>query len=237
MEDWNHVIPAKLKRVSYLDKIRCMHTNLDLLITSHNICNAWLESVFLGGYFFVIALLHLPMHHIFRFSTFLLLFVNHLVLFSCADPSSNQRHVSYGTKGQLLASHPSVAERDQAIRNEPSGDYFVGRRYFVKSTTFWGYLRKPQQAWSTAQLVILNESSLYSPDRLPEFGDGKTHGYDQNFEYRIRGYYTGSKVYDPNSNQFYPEFLLQNCELLSKNPGWLFSPSDRYNPKAITLRP
>jgi hypothetical protein len=160
-------------------------------------------------------------------------------LSSCADYSAagHGTSVTQGTSGKLLASHPSVEERKKAIENEPVGDYFIGRRYVVDETTFWGYLRKPRNSWSTAELVLFNESELYSPDRLPEYGDGKRRGYDQNFEYRLGGYFTGAKVYEPNSNQVLPEFKLQSYELISENPGWIFSPSDRYNPKTITLLP
>ena len=62
-------------------------------------------------------------------------------------------------------------------------------------------------------------------------------GFDQNFEYRIHGYYTGQKVYEVNSNQILPEFMLTGYELVSPTPGWLFSPKDHYNPQSITLRP
>ena len=51
------------------------------------------------------------------------------------------------------------------------------------------------------------------------------------------GRFTGEKAYDPNSNQILPEFLLTGYEVLDKNPGWLFSPSDKYNSKSLSLIP
>ncbi|MGB0326062.1 MAG: hypothetical protein ACON4R_06090 [Akkermansiaceae bacterium] len=132
---------------------------------------------------------------------------------------------------------PTIKDRKTEIANEPRGDFYYGRRYFVKKTRFWGYLRKPGESAMTAQLVIFNESQKRNPDRLPEYGTGRKYGFDTNYEYRIYGSYTGRKLYEPNSNQFLPEFRLTKYELVSKSPGWLFSPADQYDPKRFTLRP
>lgn len=133
---------------------------------------------------------------------------------------------------------PSVEQRQQAIANEPTGDFYYGRRYHIEKTRFWGYLREPRQPWSQAQLVMMREDRMRVPDRLPEDGPkGQRHGYDQNFEYRIEGYYTGNRAYDPNSNQILPQFMLTGYELVDPDPGWIFTPEDRYHPKRITLRP
>ncbi len=133
---------------------------------------------------------------------------------------------------------PPPEFRAAEIATEPTGDFHYGRRYFVKRTRFWGYLRRPREPWSSARLVVFNESRKRSPDRLPEDGPpGRRYGYDANYEYRITGYYTGETVYDPNSNQFLPEFMLTGYKLLDANPGWLFSPSDHYDPIRFTLLP
>ncbi len=137
-----------------------------------------------------------------------------------------------------LGSHPTPQARRQQIDTEARGDFYYGRRYYVPKTRFWGYLRRPGSPWNVSKLVIFNESKKLNPDRLPEEGPaGARYGFDQNYEYRIRGRYTGRKLYEPNSNQFLPEFQLTGYELLDKDPGWLFSPTDQYNPKSITLRP
>ena len=133
---------------------------------------------------------------------------------------------------------PTVEERNAKIDSEPTGSFYYGRRYFVEKTRFWGYLREPRQSWSRAKLVIMREDRKTTPDRLPENGPpGARYGYDNNHEYRIQGYYTGNKAYDPNSNQFLPEFMLTGYELLDSRPGWLFSPSDRYDRFRITMTP
>ncbi len=133
---------------------------------------------------------------------------------------------------------PTVEERQAAIASEPTGDFFYGRRYHIEKTRFWGYVRKPRQPWSRAQLVMMREDRQTQPDRLPEDGPpGQRFGFDQNYEYRLRGHFTGREAYDPNSNQFLPEFMLTGYELIDRNPGWLFTPQDRYDPRRITLTP
>lgn len=148
-------------------------------------------------------------------------------------PSCSESLSGPGNMGSL----PSPEVRKAQIANEARGDFYYGRRYFVRKTRFWGYLREPGQSAKKAKLVIMNEARKRNPDRLPEYGRGKRYGFDHNYQYRIEGNYTGRTLYDPNSNQFLPEFLLTDYELVSKNPGWLFSPSDQYDPNQVTLLP
>ncbi len=133
---------------------------------------------------------------------------------------------------------PTQAERNATIANEPTGNFFYGRRYHVKKTRFWGYLRQPRQSASRAKLVIFDESSKRNPDRLPENEPaGAKFAFDNNHEYKIRGNYTGQEAYDPNSNQFLPVFKLTGYETVNRDAGWLFSPSDHYNLYSVTLTP
>ena len=145
---------------------------------------------------------------------------------------------SGGSGGPPNMGGPTQAERNAAIASEATGDFYYGRRYNVKKTRFWGYLRQPRQSHSRAKLVIFDESNKRSPDRLPESGStGALFAFDNNYEYKIRGNYTGQEGYDPNSNQFLPIFRLTGYELVNRNPGWLFSPSDHYDPNSVTLTP
>lgn len=138
--------------------------------------------------------------------------------------------------GQLTPSqlnHPAVRARNEMIATEPPGTYFIGRRWWTEGTRFWGYLREPGKPWSTAKLVIMNESITKQPDRIPETGGPQVHGYDHNYEYRIWGSFTGQMIYDPNSNFIIPEFRLSKYELVSPNPGFLFYPGEKYNPHQL----
>jgi hypothetical protein len=104
-----------------------------------------------------------------------------------------------------------------AIAAEAPGDYYIGRRYYKKDYKFWGYVRRPQQPWSTAQMVMMNEQGKLAPDRAQN-----NLGVDNNSEYKLYGDYSGQTVYEPASNGFYPEFILKNYELISVSPPSIF---------------
>jgi hypothetical protein len=104
-----------------------------------------------------------------------------------------------------------------AIAAEPTGDYFIGRRYYKVDYKFWGYIRKPGQSWATAKMVMLNENQKLAPDR--ELGK---LGSDNNYEYKLYGSFSGDTVYEPASNGFYPEFVLKGYELKTVTPAKIF---------------
>ena len=110
------------------------------------------------------------------------------------------------------------------------GSEWVGRRYFTRQTRFWGYVKREGEPWSKARLVIMNERYKHTPDRLPELAmEGRGHGFDHNYEYRLKGTFSGNKVYDPNSDKILPEFVLRDYELISETPGHLFKPNEPYS--------
>jgi hypothetical protein len=112
---------------------------------------------------------------------------------------------------------------NQTIANEPPGNYFIGRRFYRKNYFFWGYVRQPRQPWSGAKLVMMNEQKMLAPDR-----QANRSGSDNNYEYRLQGYFSGQTVYEPASNSFYPEFVLTGAKLISDHPPQIFR-----NPKAM----
>lgn len=122
-------------------------------------------------------------------------------------------------------------EMAQRIAAEPTGDYFIGRRYYKPDYKFWGYIRRPGQPWSTAQLVMLNEKQKLAPDREP-----LNFGSDNNYEYKLYGSFSGDTVYEPASNGFYPEFILKGYELISTNPTPIFKSQLRGSASETDLR-
>lgn len=124
----------------------------------------------------------------------------------------------------------SQAALNQAITNEPPGDYFVGRRFFRRNYFFWGYIRQPRQPWSTSKLVMLNEQKVRAPDR-----QANSIGSDNNFEYRVEGYFSGQTVYEPASNSFYPEFVLTGYKLISNNPPRIFRDPQATDPNRYSI--
>jgi hypothetical protein len=122
-------------------------------------------------------------------------------------------------------------EMAQRIAAEPAGDYYIGRRYYKPDYKFWGYIRRPGEPWSAAQLVMLNEKQKLAPDRERlEFGS------DNNYEYKLYGNFSGDKVYEPASNSVYPEFVLKGYELISMNPAPIFKSQFRGTATAAELR-
>ena len=119
----------------------------------------------------------------------------------------------------------------QRIASEPPGDYYVGRRYFKPDFKFWGYVRRPGQPWSTAQLVMLNEKQKLAPDRQQ-----LSFGSDNNYEYKLWGHFSGDKVYEPASNGIYPEFVLEKYEVISTNPPPIFKSQVSGSAQAQTTR-
>src|SRR4029434_6094723 len=66
-------------------------------------------------------------------------------------------------------------EMAQRIAVDTPGDYYIGRRYYKPDYKFWGYVRRPGQPWTTAQLVMLNEKQKLAPDRERLESGSDTH--------------------------------------------------------------
>src|SRR3954470_13785425 len=109
------------------------------------------------------------------------------------------------------------ASATQTIASEPPGDYYIGRRYYKPDFKFWGYVRRPGQPWTSAVLVMLNEKQKLAPDRA-----ALSFGSDNNYEYKLIGYFSGEKVYEPASNTIYPEFVLKDFQVISTSPPPIF---------------
>src|SRR5438132_5567334 len=122
-------------------------------------------------------------------------------------------------------------EMAQKIAAEPAGDYFIGRRYYKADFKFWGYIRRPGQPWSAAQLVMLNEKEKLAPDR-----ERREFGSDNNYEYKLYGSFSSQTVYEPASNGFYPEYVLKGYEIISTNPGPIFRSQIQGRPTPTELR-
>lgn len=140
----------------------------------------------------------------------------------------------YGAIGKE-AGDRMMTQRRAEILGEPRGNYYIGRRYVLPQMKFWGYLREPGAAWETAKIVLMDESATRVPDRLPEEGEGLSWQYDHNYEYVIRGGYTGKTGYDPISNFQIPIFRPTAFELKKRDGGFLYLPGEK--PKAGQLPP
>ena len=124
------------------------------------------------------------------------------------------------------------AAAEQAIRSEAPGNYFVGRRMYKVDYKVWGWVREPGKPWKTARLVMMNEQRKLAPDRA----QGKI-GTDNDYEYRLTGYFSGETVYEPASNGFYPEFILLGAEVKSTKPPNIYQTERQRDPKVRILEP
>ena len=118
-----------------------------------------------------------------------------------------------------------IAAMNAAIPNEPPGDYFVGRRMYKQDYKMWGWVREPGKPWKSAKLVMMNEQIKLAPDREA----GKL-GTDNNCEYRLTGSFSGGLIYEPASDQFYPEFLLKGYEVKDPAPARIYSTKSQEDP-------
>jgi hypothetical protein len=111
-------------------------------------------------------------------------------------------------------------QMEELMAREKRGPTFIGRRYYKIDYKMWGYVRRPTEKWSQAQLVMLNENKALAPDRALN-----AIGMDNGYEYQLWGKFSGDKVYEPASNRFYPEFVLERAELRDDRPGPIFKDS------------
>jgi hypothetical protein len=122
------------------------------------------------------------------------------------------------------------AQTAQRIAGEQPGNYYIGRRFYRRNYFFWGYVRRPREPWSSAQLVMLNEQKVLAPDR-----EANAMGYDNNSEYRLDGYFSGQTVYEPASNAFYPEFVLTGYKAISTSPPRIFRDPKATDPNRLVI--
>jgi hypothetical protein len=126
----------------------------------------------------------------------------------------------------------SRAAMNEAIRAEQPGNYFVGRRMYKKDYKVWGWIREPGKPWKSAKLVMLNEQTKLAPDR-----EKNDIGSDNNFEYKLSGYFSGQTVYEPASDGFYPEFVLTGYEVRSTKPADIYQTKRQNQPSVRILMP
>lgn len=119
-----------------------------------------------------------------------------------------------------------------AIAGEKPGDYFIGRRFYKADYKMWGWVKKPGEPWKQSQLVMFNEQKKLAPDR-----ERNDVGSDNNYEYRLIGHFSGEKVYEPASDNFYPEFVLTAATVISTNPPLIYPDQRWVNPVVRLLGP
>lgn len=118
---------------------------------------------------------------------------------------------------------------DAAIASEAPGNYYIGYRLYKVDYKMWGWVKKPGETWKQAKLVMFNEQKVLAPDRARN-----AIGSDNNYEYRLDGYFSGDKVYEPASDTVYPEFVLIKATVISTHPPLIY-PDVRWIDPTIRL--
>jgi len=107
---------------------------------------------------------------------------------------------------------------------------YIGHRYNEPDDTGgWGWVKLPNEAWSRGRWVTLRETPglAVAPWRTAGSRDA-----DQNWEYKIHGFFAPYQVYDPHTDEMLDVLVVESIEPipgatpatpLSLNPG----PRDR----------
>jgi hypothetical protein len=105
--------------------------------------------------------------------------------------------------------------------------YWIGQRVFEQNRMTWGWLRREEQPWSQARLVLLKEDLCLAPHRAKAQPQD-----DHNTQYRLFGYYWDRKGYDPVINRLLDVFVLERFEVIGpadplplKSPGTAVLPA------------
>ncbi|WP_174581649.1 hypothetical protein [Candidatus Methylacidithermus pantelleriae] len=109
---------------------------------------------------------------------------------------------------------PSSVPKATAV-SPLQGEEFIGHRFCEKDGYGWGWVKRPGQSWDQAVWVALFEQPgrLVAPHRKLGRRDA-----DQDWEYRMRGYFADFQVYDPRRDELLDVFVPQSIEPIGKAP-------------------
>lgn len=91
--------------------------------------------------------------------------------------------------------------------------YWDAQREFHPTHSTWGFLKRPEQDWSEAKRVMLNEDRMPAPHRRLARRDA-----DDRMRYRFYGYFDRDPAYDPVINRLFDVFVLTRYEPVGPAP-------------------
>src|SRR5256885_4703562 len=93
----------------------------------------------------------------------------------------------------------------------------TGLGSWVRFSVFFFFLNDtpPTEIYT---LSLHDALPIYEKQKLAPDRERLDFGSDNNYEYKLYGYFSGDKVYEPASNGVYPEFVLKGYQLISMNP-------------------
>lgn len=96
---------------------------------------------------------------------------------------------------------------------------YIGHRYHEAGDTGgWGWVKLPEQSWNRAKWVAVKETPGVAAQPFRSMGDGKNRDVDQDYEFKMRGYFAPFQVYDPHTDEMLDVFVLEACEPFGSEP-------------------
>ncbi|MBX7157900.1 MAG: hypothetical protein K1X66_05905 [Verrucomicrobiae bacterium] len=107
---------------------------------------------------------------------------------------------------------PDRPDITAAELNANPPEYWLGQRVYYTNLQVWGWVKRPEESWDDARLVLLKEDKCLAPHR--SLGNRTA---DQNFQYRLYGRYWQHKGYEPVMNKLLDVFELEHYESLGQH--------------------
>lgn len=105
----------------------------------------------------------------------------------------------------------SLPARDPAI---PDADY-IGHRYAESNDSGgWGWVKLPTDSWNKAHWVAIEETPGVASAPWRDMGPTPSRTDDQNYEYKMHGFFAPYQVYDPHTNEMLDVFVLESYETI-----------------------
>lgn len=90
-------------------------------------------------------------------------------------------------------------------------EYWLGQRAYYTNLQVWGWVKRPEESWDDARLVLMKEDKCLAPHR--SLSDRTA---DQNVRYKLYGRYWDRKGYEPVMNKLLDVFELERYESLGQ---------------------
>ncbi|MDX2225759.1 MAG: hypothetical protein SFY92_01465 [Verrucomicrobiae bacterium] len=115
-----------------------------------------------------------------------------------------------GGVGDVFSQEQSPEKTAESSPAAPTPEIFVGRRAYEEKFMYWGYVKREGEDWGKNTRLVVFRPEVPIPDQK----EGP-RGRDNNYEYKITGYFSGQKAYEPKSDLLMDVFVLQGYEVIS----------------------
>lgn len=109
---------------------------------------------------------------------------------------------------------PVILNQAPPTKRFSDGVTYIGHRYFEEKGGGWGWIKKDGDSWGSAKWVAIQEDPLRGilvPSRKMS---GRSA--DQDYEYKLTGYFSEKVAYDPHLDETMPVFVLESYQSLGQ---------------------